>query len=73
MGKFAKKDMSPFTRRVYEQGYEEGARESAISNAKALILDGDSLEKISRCIGLSIEEVEAIARQMKETLNRLPL
>ena len=65
--------MSEWGERIYKQGYEEGARESAVSNAKALILDGDSLEKISRCIGLPLEEVEAIARQMKETLNRLPL
>lgn len=66
MGKFAKKDMSPFTRRVYEQGYEEGARESAVSGAVALILEGDSPEKISRCLGLPLEEVEAIAKDLSK-------
>ena len=73
MGKLAKKDMSPFTRRVYEQGKIDGARENAVSTAKRCILEGYPLEKVSRYSSLSIEEVEAIARQMKETLNRLPL
>ena len=66
MSKFAKKDMSPFTRRVYEQGYEEGARENAVSTAGALIKFGLPLEVIANCIGLPLEEVEAIARQLKE-------
>ena len=66
MGKFAKKDMSPFARRVYEQGYEEGARESAVSTAEACILDGLPLERVSRYSGLPIEEVEAIAKNLSK-------
>ena len=66
MGKFAKKDMSPFTRRVYEQGYEEGARENAISSAGALIKFGLPLEAIANCLGLPLEEVEAIAKDLSK-------
>ena len=58
--------MSEWGERIYKQGYEKGARESAVSAAGALIKFGLPLEVIANCIGLPLEEVEAIARQLKE-------
>ena len=58
--------MSEWGERIYKQGYEKGARESAVSTARSLIKSGLSLEFISTNIGLPLEEVEAIARQLKE-------
>ena len=58
--------MSEFTERVYKQGKVDGAHETAVSGAVALILEGDSPEKISRCLGLPLEEVEAIAKDLSK-------
>lgn len=66
MSKFAKKDMSPFTRRVYEQGKADGAHETAVSGAEALIKFGLPLEAIANCLGLPLEEVEAIAKGLSK-------
>ena len=41
----------------FRQGKEEGAQEKAIENAINCLNDGDSPEKVSRCIGLPLEKV----------------
>ena len=40
-----------------EKGLAEGARNNAIENAKNMLREGDSPEKVSRCVGLSLQEV----------------
>ena len=37
-----------------EEGIAEGALQNAIENAKNCLADGDSPEKVSRCIGLPL-------------------
>ena len=36
----------------------------AIENAKNCLRDGDSIEKVVRCIGLPLEEVQKLADEM---------
>ena len=58
--------MSEWGERIYKQGYEEGAHEKAVSNAGAFIKFGLPLEVIANCIGLPLEEVEAIAKGLSK-------
>jgi len=48
-----------------KQRRQEGARETAIKNAINLLKEGDSPEKVARCIGLSFEEVQKLAEEIK--------
>ena len=48
-----------------EEAYEDGAHDKAVENAKNFLKEGDSPEKIARCIGLSLEEVQKIAEELK--------
>ena len=47
------------------KGFEQGARETAIKNAINMLKEGDSPEKVSRCTGLSLEEVQKLTAEMK--------
>jgi hypothetical protein len=58
-----------YDRNRREEGYEIGARENAIANAKNLLKEGDSPEKIARCCSLPLEQVLAL----KEELAREPV
>ena len=58
--------MSEWGERIYKQGKEEGAHETAVSNAQSLIKSGLSLEFISENIGLSLEELQAIAKGLSK-------
>ena len=40
-----------------EEAFEDGQKQKAIEAAKNLLIEGDSPEKISRCIGLPLEKV----------------
>ena len=40
-----------------KEGFEQGAQQKAIENAENLLRDGDSPEKVARCIGLPLEKV----------------
>lgn len=53
--------------RAYDiaQGREEGAHDKAIETAKILLQEGDSVEKIARCTGLTLEEVEQIRAELQ--------
>jgi len=43
-----------------EKGREEGETKKAIEIAKAMLLDGDSIEKISKITGLTVKEIEKL-------------
>ena len=48
-----------------EEAYEDGAHDNAVKNAKNLLKEGDSPEKIARCTGLPLEDVQKLADEMK--------
>ena len=66
-------DEEEFKRVCREDGYEdglsaglaEGASQKAMEDAENLLREGDSIEKVSRCIGLPIEKVKEIADQLR--------
>ena len=49
------------------EGRLEGAHLKAIESAENFIKEGVSLEVISRCTGLSLEEVEELAKKVNVT------
>ena len=54
---------------VEEYGDEraaEGAMQKAIENAINFLKEGDSPEKISRCIGLPLEKVLEIQKELEQ-------
>ena len=52
------------TKTWFEDGIEEGKKEKAVETAENLLKEGDSPEKISRCIGLSLEKVLEIQKNL---------
>ena len=46
--------------KAYDKGYKEAAVHEKLENAKKLRVAGVSLEIISKCTGLSLEEVEVL-------------
>ena len=55
-----KKAAKEAAEKAYEKGYKEAAVHEKLENAKKLRVAGVSLEIISKCTGLSLEEVEAL-------------
>ena len=51
--------------RLQSYAFDAGERKKAIETAKNLLKEGDSPEKIARCIGLSLEEVLKLAAEIK--------
>ena len=49
----------------YDSGIEKGARENAIKNALNMLKEGDSPEKVARCTGLSLEEVQKLVSEIE--------
>ena len=47
-------------REGFEEGFESGAHEKAIEAAKNFLKEGDSPEKVARCVGLPLEEVQKL-------------
>ena len=45
-------------------GIEKGAHDKAVENAKNFLREGDSIEKVARCIGLPLEEVQKLAEEL---------
>ena len=43
-----------------ERGISKGAQQKAVETAKTLLTFGDSIEKVSKVTGLSIEEIEKL-------------
>lgn len=48
-----------------EVGLAEGISQKAMEAAENLLREGDSIEKVSRCIGLPIKKVQEIAEQLR--------
>ena len=42
------------------QGITQGAHQKAVETAKTLLAFGDSIEKVSKVTGLSVEEIEKL-------------
>ncbi len=57
-------DEEIYKQNVREDGYLEGQRQKAIEDAENLLREGDTPEKIARCIGLSLEQVREIAESI---------
>ena len=51
-----------------EEGRKLGARETAIANAKNLLKEGDSPEKIARCCNLPLEQVIALKEELSHEM-----
>ena len=47
-------------------GLLEGANKKAEEDAVNLLKEGDSIEKVSRCIGLPLEKVQKLAKEIGE-------
>ena len=45
----------------YDTGLEQGSRQKELEIAKAMLSDGDSIDKVSRITGLSIDEIEKLS------------
>ena len=48
--------------RAYD--FDAGKEAASIETAKNFLMEGDSPEKISRCIGLPLEEVQKLAAEI---------
>ena len=49
-----------------EEAFSDGVQQKAIEDAKNLLKEGDSPEKISRCIGLPLETVLELQKKNEE-------
>ena len=62
-----KMDIAVKQEEAYEDGLnaglEQGARENAIKNAINMLNEGDSPEKVARCTGLPLAEVQKLASE----------
>ena len=52
----------------YNEGVEQGIEQAKADNAIAFLKDGDSVEKVSRCINLPLEVVQKLAEEIKAGL-----
>ncbi len=46
------------------EGLEKGARENALENARKLYINGVSIDIISKSLGISVEEVRKIVKDL---------
>ena len=44
-----------------KEGLAEGASQKAVEDAEMFLREGDSVEKVSRCIGLPLDQIQEIA------------
>ena len=49
-----------------ERGFAKGAQQASIANAKNLLLEGDSPEKVARCCSLPLEQVLALKEELEQ-------
>ena len=47
-----------------QEGREEGMAEKALSAAKNLLAEGIAPETVARCVGISLEEVKALRKNL---------
>ena len=50
---------------LYNKGREDGKQEAKLENARNLLTEGDSPEKVARCTGLPLEQVQQQAEELK--------
>ena len=55
-------DIAVQRQEAYESGVEKGAQQKAIETAKNFISMGLSIEQVAQGTGLSIEEIQALAK-----------
>ena len=63
-----KKYMEYERQRAYDilLGEERGANKKADEDAIAFLREGDSIEKVARCIGIPLEHVKELAAQLEK-------
>jgi len=49
----------------FEAGQKNGEKKKAIETAKAFLREGDSVDKVARCINLPLEEVQKLSEEIK--------
>lgn len=57
------RQVSKIAQELYEEGREEGRKEERLAFAKRLLEMGDSVEKVAKVSGLSIEDVEQLLKK----------
>ena len=60
-------DEEKFKRVSHRNGVREGREEKAVEDAIEFLKEGDSAEKISRCIGLPLEKVMELQKEITVT------
>ena len=50
-----------------EEAYEEGSKQKAVETAEKMLENCLSKEIIANCTGLSLEEVEKLAKELSKT------
>ena len=56
--------MNLHDRDIKKKAKEEGIQQKAIEDAENLLRDGDSPEKVARCIGLPLEKVLELQKEI---------
>ena len=46
------------------EGREQGAAQKAVEAARNMLAEGDSPEKVSRCVGLPLEQVLGLQKEL---------
>ena len=57
-------DEERFKKNMREEGYEDGVIDKAIEAAENFLREGDSPEKVARCIGLPLEQILKIKENL---------
>ena len=55
-------DIAVQRQEAYESGVEKGAQQKAIETAKILLLKNISVDIISECTGLSVDEIKGLTK-----------
>nr|MCR5613804.1 hypothetical protein [Treponema sp.] len=63
-----KMDIAVKQEEAFADGKEAGFQQKAIEAAKEFLKEGDSPEKIARCIGLSLEQVLKLKEQLETNI-----
>ena len=53
-------DIAVQRREAFDDGLSQGEKKAKIETAKTLLTFGDSIEKVSKVTGLSVEEIEKL-------------
>ena len=48
-----------------EEGNKEGRTEAKLEAARNMLLENDSIEKVARCLNLSLKKVRELAEELK--------